>query len=238
METQTMLGKIRRNLMVPGEEINVGNNERIISVAAGMFIGILALRNIRKGGYPLLAPAGYLFWRGATGYCYLNALIGRNTASGVSPFEFNKSVIIAKEKSEIYNYWRDLENLPHIMKHIHKVERINDRQYHWEAIFNNQIVSWDALITEDVPNEKISWHSLESADVQSSGTVEFLTAPGDQGTELRINMNYLPTDSELGKFVASFFNPIFRKIVKADLKEFKRNMESGEILVNKPFIHV
>jgi uncharacterized membrane protein len=123
------------------------------------------------------------------------------------------------------------------MKHVESVQKINDTQYHWEVNFNNQKFSWNAMITEDIPNERISWQSLESADIHNSGSVEFMDAPGNQGTELRVTINYIPAETELGKVIAGFLNPVFKQMVKKDLRSFKRKMETGEIPFNKPFVH-
>jgi uncharacterized membrane protein len=233
MATSDILLNIRNAFLVPSEKRNVGRNERIISAVSGFLIGIYARR---RTAFPLMIPAGYLIYRGVTGYCYLNQLIGRNTSEGARPFTFRRSINIARDRSDVYYYWRNFENLPNIMKHVHKVQKISDKQYHWEAMFSDRKIKWNAQITEEIPDQKISWQSLESADVSNSGTVEFLDASGNQGTELKVTINYLPSETESGKIIASFLNPLFKKAVKNDLNEFKRKIETGEIPVTKPFV--
>lgn len=236
METRQLIDKVKNAFNVSDEERNVGKNGRIISSAIGILLGLRASRRFSRGGWALMLPAAYLVWRGASGYCHLNAAMGRNTAEGTKPFEFKKSITIMKDRSEVYTYWRNLENLPNIMSHIDTVQKINDKQYHWEAIFNDQRFTWNAMITEEAPDQRISWQSMESADIDNSGTVEFFDAP-NQGTEVVVTINYIPAETEYGKIIASFLNPVFKRVVKKDLKEFKRKVESGEILADKSFVH-
>lgn len=234
MDRSKIVNNLKDAFIIPAEKRNIGKNERIISAVAGLLVGLYASR--RKTAFPLLLPAGYLIYRGATGYCYLNALTGRNTSEGARPFSFSKSIIINQNRTDVYNYWRNLENFPNIMTHIHKVQKINDMQYHWEARFSDKKVKWNAQITDEIPDRKISWQSLESADISHSGAVEFFDVPGNKGTELKVTINYLPSETEAGKLIAGFLNPLFKKVVKSDLNEFRRKVESGQISVVKPFI--
>jgi uncharacterized membrane protein len=236
MDTPAMISRIQNAFWVAPEERNVGTRERVISSVAGLLIGINALRNFRRGGFSLLLPAGFLLWRGATGYCPVNNWIGRNTAESPKSFELTKSVRISRDRSEVYNYWRGLENLPMIMKHINRVEKISDNQYHWEATFNNQKFNWNAEILEDLPNQRISWRSLQPSDVDNSGSVEFNEVP--EGTEVKVTMIYRPAESEGGYLIASVLNPLFKQIVKQDLNDFKRNVESGDIILNKSYVSI
>jgi len=234
MESSQVIDTIKNSVIVPAEKRNVGRNERIASAVAGLLLGFYASR--RRTAFPLLVPASYLVWRGATGYCYFNAITGRNTREGTIPFVFKKTITISRDRSDVYYYWRNLENLPNIMKHVHKVRKLQDKKYHWEAIFGDKKFKWNAQITEEIPDQKISWESLESADVSNSGTVEFFDAPNNRGTELHVTINYLPSETESGKIIAGILNPIFRKLVKKDLNEFRRKLEKGEISVTKPFV--
>ena len=234
MDAVGMLSFVQKALMVAPEKRNVGTTDRIISAAAGLLLGYAAVRSFKKGGYSLMIPAGYLLLRGANGYCALYNLAGYSTAEGAKPFEFNKTITVHRNKVEVYNFWRRLENLPLIMKHVKNVEKTAEGKYRWEAEFNNQTLQWNAEITEDVPNERISWTTTDASDVRNSGTVEFYDAPKNKGTELRVTMQYTPAKSKLGRVVASFLDPVFNQMVKDDLKRFKHMMESEEFTFEKP----
>jgi uncharacterized membrane protein len=233
MNAVGMLSLIQKAIIVAPGKRNGGTTDRVISAAAGLLLGYNGIRNIKKGGIALLIPAGYLLLRGTNGFCALYNLFGYSTAEGTKPFEFEKTLTIHRNKVELYNFWRCLENLPLIMKHIKNVEKTSEGKYRWEAEFNNQIFKWNAEIIEDVPNERISWIAIDAYDVRNSGTVEFYDAPKNKGTELRVTMQYKAAKSKLGRVVARFLDPFFTQMVKDDLKRFKHMMESEEFTFEK-----
>ncbi len=226
---------LQNALFVAPEKKNVGTTDRIVSAAAGLLLGYYGIKKFKESGYSsLLLPAGYLLLRGANGYCALYNLAGFSTAEGAKPFEFEKTITIHRNKVEVYNFWRRLENLPLIMKHIKNVEKTAEGKYKWESELGNQTFMWNADIIEDIPNERISWTTVDASDVRNSGTVEFYDAPKNKGTELRVYMQYTPAKSKLGRVVAGFLDPVFTQMVKDDLKRFKHMMESEEYAYEKP----
>lgn len=234
MNAVGMLSLIQKALVIAPEKRNVGTTDRIISIAAGLALGYYGLKKFKKSGYSsLLFPAGYLLLRGANGYCALYNVAGYSTAEGAKPFEFEKTITIHRSKVEVYNFWRRLENLPLIMKHIKNVEKTAEGKYRWEAEFGLQSFKWNADIIEDVPNERISWTTIEASDVRNTGLVEFYDAPKNKGTELRVYMQYTPAKTKLGRVVARFLDPVFSQMVKDDLKRFKHMMESDEYSIEK-----
>lgn len=235
MNAVGMFSLLQKALVVAPGKRNVGTTDRIISAAAGLVLGYYGFKKFRRSGYSsLLLPAGYLLLRGANGYCALYSAAGFSTAEGgIKPFEFNKTITIHRNKVEVYNFWRRLENLPLIMKHIKNVEKLDEGKYKWEAEFNNQVFQWNAEIIEDVPNERISWTTTSGSDVRNFGSVEFFDAPKNKGTQLRIWMQYTPAKSKLGRVVARFLDPVFTQMVKDDLKRFKHMMESEEYSFEK-----
>lgn len=232
MDTAGILNLVQKAIIVAPEKKNVGTTDRIISAAAGLALGFLAVKLNRKKGL-LLPAASYLLLRGVNGYCALYNLAGYSTAEGAKPFEFNKTITIHRNKVEVYNFWRRLENLPLIMKHVKNVEKTAEGKYRWEAEFSNRTFKWNAEIIEDVPNERISWTTTDASDVRNTGTVEFYDAPKNKGTELRVTMQYTPTKTKLGRVIASFLDPVFSQMVKDDLKRFKHMMESEEYAFDK-----
>ncbi len=233
MDAAGLLRLAQKAVIVAPEKHNVGTTDRLISAAAGLLLGYAGIRNFKKSGFSLLVPAGYLLLRGVNGYCALYNLAGYSTAEGAKPFEFNKTITIHRNKVEVYNFWRRLENLPLIMKHVKNVVKTAEGKYRWEAEFNNQTFKWNAEITEDIPNERISWTTIDASDVRNTGTVEFYNVPKNKGTELRVSMQYTPAKSKLGRLMANFLDPVFTQMVKDDLKRFKHMMESEEYSYEK-----
>jgi uncharacterized membrane protein len=142
-----------------------------------------------------------------------------------------RSITVGKSPEECYAFWHNFENLPQFMRHLESVTVTGERRSHWKAKAPaGQSVEWDAETLEDRPNELISWRSTEDADVYNAGTVRFQSAPGDRGTEVRIELEYKPPFGKLGSKVAMLFREEPGQQVMDDLRHFKQVMETGEIL--------
>ncbi|HKG15291.1 MAG TPA: SRPBCC family protein, partial [Pyrinomonadaceae bacterium] len=78
--------------------------------------------------------------------------------------QVKNSLIINRPPQELYQYWRNFENLPNIMHHLESVKVKGEGRSHWVAKAPaGTSVEWDAEITEDRPNELIAWRSLEGS---------------------------------------------------------------------------
>lgn len=131
----------------------------------------------------------------------------------------------------VYEFWRDFENLPRFMRHLESVEVIDGTHSHWTAKGPaGSSVSWEASITEDVPNDRIGWESGDDADVPNSGVVRFVQAPGDSGTEVHVDLRYEPPAGQLGVLVAKLFGEEPDMQIAEDLRRLKQVLETGEVL--------
>jgi uncharacterized membrane protein len=143
-----------------------------------------------------------------------------------------QTVAINRPAEEIYGFWRDFRNLPRFMSHLEQVEVMDERRSHWVARAPvGRTVSWDAEVTEDQPNERLAWRSLEGADVENSGEVRFERAPGGRGTIVRVELNYTPPGGMIGAMAARIFGEEPHMQVRDDLRKLKQVMETGEVTV-------
>ena len=224
-----------------GRQTNVSGSERTVSVAAGSILALLGLGRRDLAGLLIAGVGGGLIYRGATGHCPLYTALGLDTATtGAATaddyaehgFHVAQSYLIDRSPQELYDFWRNFENLPRIMTHLESVRVIDERRSHWvakaPAIAGGQ-VEWDAEITQDEPGSVIAWRSLSGADVDNAGSVRFVTAPGNRGTAVRVELDYLPPAGRLGKWAAKLFGEAPDQQIKGDLRNFKRMIELGEI---------
>jgi len=142
-----------------------------------------------------------------------------------------KAITVNRPAEELYRFWHNLENLPRFMRHLKSVKKLDGKRSHWEAYGPaGTTVSWDAETTEDRPNERIAWRSLENATVPNSGSVRFERAPGNRGTAVWVELRYEPPLGALGATLAQLFGgqePGHQ--VQEDLRAFKAFLETGEI---------
>jgi uncharacterized membrane protein len=144
-----------------------------------------------------------------------------------------RSITVGKPVEEVYAFWRDFEKLPQFMRHLESVAVIDERRSHWVAKAPaGKSVEWDAEITEDRKNELIAWRSVAGSEIYNAGIVRFNQAPGDRGTEVRVEFEYDPPFGKLGSKVAMLFREEPGQQVKDDLRHFKQVMEIGEIVVS------
>lgn len=210
--------------------VNVGDTERMLSTVGGAALTLMALRDLKSpGGIGMLVGGVLLLSRGLTGYCMVNNAIGRNTAHKTnSPVEVKTTVSLRRPRNEVYSFWRNLENLPRFMRHLDKVEEIDQTRSRWTAKGPAGVgkVSWEAEILEDHQNEFISWQSLPGSTVDNAGQVRFIETP--TGTDIKVQMTYRMPAGDLGGVAGRLFGPMAEKMMRDDIRDLKTVMEGKE----------
>jgi len=211
--------------------MNVGNLERIGSVAAGAALLYIASRRSRRAPGIRTTAAGLLL-RGVGGYCPVNALVGRDTRSrdtkvalaGERGVRVLESIVVGADPSIAYRFWRNLSNLPRFMTHLERIDVIDSTRSHWVAIGPaGTRAEWDAEIINDIPGELIAWKSLESADVVSAGSVRFRAMP--RGTEITVHLQYDLPAGQIGEWLARAFGQAPSQVIREDLSRLKDHFD-------------
>jgi uncharacterized membrane protein len=131
-----------------------------------------------------------------------------------------KSIVVNVPVRTAYNQWTQFEEFPQFMEGIETVQQKGDSHTHWRANIAGKEVEWDADITEQTPDQRVSWRSTTGA--HNAGTVSFQSQGADQ-TNVTLRLEYEPegffetVGSALG-FVDSR--------VEGDLERFKTFIES------------
>jgi len=217
-----------------GGTVNVSNFERAASAAIGGFLIFNSLGKILRSPLRSISRIGAgtaLLYRGLSGYCpmYQQLHIDGNRTSSVNMLT---TFTVNKPREEVYQFWRKLENLPLFMKHLVSVTEIDGKRSHWEAKIpegNPISVKWDAEIMKDEPGRLLSWRSLPGSTIDNAGKVEFRDALGDQATELKVMITYRPPAGNIGSGIAKLLNPLFEKVVRTDVNNFKSFIDAGNV---------
>jgi uncharacterized membrane protein len=142
-----------------------------------------------------------------------------------------RSIAINRSPEELYQFWRDVQNLPRFMYHLESVQAIDERRSHWVTRGpGEQRVEWDSEITTDQPNELIAWRSLPGGDVDNSGVVRFEPRPGGRGTIVRVQLQYHPPGGVAAAAIAKLFNRSPEQQIYDDLRRLKQVIETGEVV--------
>ena len=226
-----------------GGGTNVGRTERIASMAGGGLLAAYGLKRGGLGGILLAAGAVALVQRGVTGHCSVYQSLGVNTAGDEEeggtkelegaqdgPVHVSSVMSVDKPADELYRFWRDSANVPRFSKWVDSVRVDSPTRAHWSYSGPmGRAWEWDTEITEERDGEFFAWQSLTGSDVHTSGSVRFREMGHDLGTEVTYTVDFAPPLGAVGAAVAKLFHGASEDQLRADLRNFKRLMETGEI---------
>jgi len=221
------------------ERMNIGDPERAVSVIGG---ALLVFAGLKRGTFTGLIGAlvgAELVRRGITGHSFLYERLGVDTADRYEDpatrffrrgIHVEEAVTIQRPREEVYQFWRNFENLPRFMDHLKSVEVLDDRTSRWVAKAPAGYgVEWTAEIINEEPGSLIAWRSLLGADVDNRGAVRFRDAPQGRGTEVKVTLEYIPPAGRLGAAIAGLFGEDPRRQIRDDLRRLRQILETGEV---------
>ena len=222
----------------PAKTQNVAGSERMASVLAGGAIVSLSLVGRRVRWLPL-AIGGSLVFRGLTGHCSLYHALGVNTARSFSPAigvrarhgcKVEHTVTIQRPAEELFAFWRKVENLPRIMRHIESVKEVDNMRSHWVAKgpVGSQL-EWDAEIINEREPELLAWRSLPGSQVDTAGSIHFKPLAHGRGTLMTVSLKYDPPGGKLSAGLMELLDLGLDSRIREDLRCFKNLAEAGEI---------
>jgi uncharacterized membrane protein len=132
-----------------------------------------------------------------------------------------KSIEVKCPVSTVYNQWTQFEDFPRFMTGVKEVKQLDDTHVRWHAEIWGKDKQWDAEITEQVPDRRISWRST-SGDAPNGGSVQFEPLGADT-TRVRLAMEYEPQGmaEKAGDAVG-----IISSRVQNDVENFKKFIEN------------
>jgi uncharacterized membrane protein len=100
-----------------------------------------------------------------------------------------KTIEVEAPLRAVYNQWTQFEEFPRFMDGVKEVRQIDDTHVHWHAEIWGRDKEWDAEITEQEPDQRVSWKSVSGAP--NAGTVRFRSIDPNR-TQVRLAMAYEP----------------------------------------------
>ena len=119
-----------------------------------------------------------------------------------------------------YNQWTQFESFPHFMGGVESVTQTSETMTHWTTKVAGVEREFDAEITEQHPDERVAWNSVDGKD--HAGVVTFHRL-SDTQTRVTVQLDWA-TEGLVEK-VGAAVGADDRQI-KADLKRFKDFIES------------
>jgi uncharacterized membrane protein len=140
------------------------------------------------------------------------------------PQRVEGSIEVEAPVQEVYEYWRNLENLPQFMTNVEEVRSTGPDTTHWRVKGPlGSSLEFDARTTQDEPNEALGWNT-QNGQVETSGQVRFRNVTPNR-TRVEVQMNYWdPPGGRAGEVASRLVaNPDI--MVQQDLQNFKQIIE-------------
>jgi uncharacterized membrane protein len=125
---------------------------------------------------------------------------------------------------QAYNQWTQFEDFPKFMNGIQSVQQLDDTHVQWVAEIRGESRQWTTEITEQQPDEKVAWKTIEG-EVKNDGVVTF-EPMGDAQTRVNVQMD-VEGDST-AENVAGDLLGVVKKQVHGDLERFKQLIENRD----------
>ena len=119
-----------------------------------------------------------------------------------------------------YNQWTQFETFPQFMEGVEQVTQLSDTKLHWVTEIAGTKRDFDAEITEQTPDQRIAWTSIDGP--QHAGVVTFHRID-DNTTRVMLQMDFDPEGlvEQIGDKLG-----FIKTRTSGDLKRFKDFIES------------
>jgi uncharacterized membrane protein len=131
-----------------------------------------------------------------------------------------QSIEVAVPVHTAYDQWTQFETFPQFMEGVESVRQIDDTHLHWKTKVAGRGKEFDAVVTEQRPDERIAWTSQEGPE--HAGVVTFHRV-GDQRAKIMLQMDVEPDGA--AEKVGDALGLLERR-VKGDLERFRALVES------------
>ncbi len=120
----------------------------------------------------------------------------------------------------VYNQWTQFTEFPQFMDKVEEVQQIDDKRLHWRASLAGKTEEWDAVISEQIPDERIAWTSTSGAT--NAGVVTFHYIDPNT-TRVMLQLDYEPEG-----FVENVGSALGvpQKQIEGDMERFKKFIEA------------
>jgi uncharacterized membrane protein len=209
--------------------MNVDNQERAGSILAGAACIAAALSRSRLSRWLLFGIGASLVSRGASGYCPLFHALGidrrdlreRDGVPGNQGLRIEHTVDIQCPAPDLYLFWRTVQQLPRILRHVESVQPTDEWHSHWVARGPlGPPLEWDAEIINERENELIAWQSVHGASLKNAGSVRF-DAIADNLTRVKVCLELQPVGGTAALAVARLFGTDPQHELEHDLERFR-----------------
>ena len=130
-----------------------------------------------------------------------------------------KSIDVNVPVSAAYNQWTQFEEFPRFMEGVKSVRQLDDKRLHWKTQIAGKEEDFDAVIDQQVPDQRIAWHS--TVGPKQGGVVTFHRL-ADNKTRIMLQLEYEPQG--VVEKAGDMLGAVSMRI-QGDLDRFKKYIE-------------
>jgi uncharacterized membrane protein len=134
------------------------------------------------------------------------------------------SIEVQAPVNQAYNQWTQFEEFPKFMEGIQSVQQLDETHVHWVAEIRGETREWTTEITEQQPDEKVAWKTIDG-EVKNDGVVSFEPLAGGQ---TRVNVQMEVEGESTAENVAGDLLGVVKSQVHGDLERFKQLIENHD----------
>jgi len=134
------------------------------------------------------------------------------------------SIEVQAPVRKAYNQWTQFEEFPKFMEGIQSVQQLDDTHVHWVAEIRGESREWTTEITDQQPDKKVAWKTIEG-EVKNDGVVTFEPVAGGQ---TRVNVQMDVEGESSAENVAANLLGVVKSQVRGDLARFKQLIEKRD----------
>jgi ribosome-associated toxin RatA of RatAB toxin-antitoxin module len=133
-----------------------------------------------------------------------------------------ESITVDVPVRQAYNQWTQFEDFPNFMSGVDAVRQLDDTTVHFETSIAGVKREYDAQITVQEPDQRVTWESLN--EPRNAGTVWFESL-GANETKVNVELTWEP-ESAMEKLGAA--TGLDSRQVASDLRKFKKFIEERD----------
>ena len=139
--------------------------------------------------------------------------------------DIQKTLHIEAPLEQVFAFWSNYENFPLFMSHVREVEDLGAGRSRWSVSGPGGVpIHWNAVLTQQGPNEVIAWRSEPGSMLENAGIIRF-TSTG-AGTRVDLRFCYHPPAGGAGQAVAELLGSDPRNKLNDDLGRMKALLEA------------
>ncbi|HET6798640.1 MAG TPA: SRPBCC family protein [Gemmatimonadales bacterium] len=139
--------------------------------------------------------------------------------------DIQKTLHIAAPVEQVYAFWSNYENFPLFMSHVREVQDLGGGRSRWRVSGPGGLpIEWQAVLTQQDPNQAIAWRSEPGSMLENAGMIRFV--PVGAGTRVDLRLCYHPPAGGAGQAVAELLGSDPRAKLNQDLGRMKELLEA------------